>query len=276
MYSRPPVNNAFYDTLDDAWFEGDEHAVALLRAESAIKVRYTLEVLRRSGIDPGASVLDVACGAGLVAHPLAERGYRVTGIDLAAGAVEVAQRRAPAGADAHFRVGDAYATGEDDASHDAVLLLDMLEHVERPAEVFREAARVVRPGGVVVFHTFNRTPAAWALAIHGMKVVARDTPPHVHVYRLFIKPAELRRMALEAGLRVMETRGVRVVPDRALFWSVLSRRVHPAFSFTFTRSLAVGYAGYGVRVESAERVGSAERVECGERMESRERVESTE
>ena len=242
----PSINNAFYDTLDDAWFEGDEHAVALLRAESDIKVRYTLEVLRRSGIDPGASVLDVACGAGLVAHPLAERGYRITGIDLAAGAVKAAERRTPAGVDAAFRVGDAYATGEADASYDAVLLLDMLEHVERPADVLNEAARVVRPGGVVVFHTFNRTPAAWALAIHGMKAVARDTPPHVHVYRLFVKPAELRRMAFAAGLRVMEMRGVRVVPDRAFWWSVANRRIHPHFSFTFTRSLSVGYAGYAV------------------------------
>jgi 2-polyprenyl-6-hydroxyphenyl methylase/3-demethylubiquinone-9 3-methyltransferase len=241
------INNSFYDTLDDTWFEGDEHAVALLRAEAGIKVRYALEVLEREGIGAGSSVLDVACGAGLVAHPLAERGYRLTGIDLAAGAVEAARRRTPAGTDAHFRVGDAYATGEADASFDAVLLLDMLEHVERPADVLSEAARVVRPGGVVIFHTFNRTPAAWALAIHGMKVVARDTPPHVHVYRLFVKPAELRRMAFAAGLRVMETRGVRVVPDRALWWSVLRRRVHPEFSFTFTNSLAVGYAGYAVR-----------------------------
>ena len=71
--------------------------------------------------------------------------------------------------------------------------------------------------------------------------------PHVHVYPLFIRPAELRAMAFAAGLRVMETQGVRVVPDRAFWWSVWHRRIHPDFAFTYTRSHAVGYAGYAVR-----------------------------
>jgi len=241
----PSINNSFYDSLGERWFEGDEHAVALLRAEAEIKVRYTQEALVRAGVAVGSRVLDVACGAGLVAMPLAEAGYRVTGIDLAPGAVEAAAARAPAGAD--FRVGDAYATGEAEASFDAVLLMDMLEHVERPADVVREAARVVRPGGAVVFHTFNRTPLAAALAIYGMRVVARDTPPHVHIYRLFVKPAELRRMAFDAGMRVVEMRGVRIVVDGALVSSVLRRRIHPRLSFTYTRSRAVGYAGLAIR-----------------------------
>jgi 2-polyprenyl-6-hydroxyphenyl methylase/3-demethylubiquinone-9 3-methyltransferase len=243
----PAVNNAFYADLGDRWFEGDTHAVALLRAESAVKVRYVLEALERVGIAPGARVLDVACGAGLVAFPLAERGYRVRGVDLAEGAVETARRRTPPGVDAAFAVADAYATGEPDARYDAVLLLDMLEHVDRPADVVAEAARVVRPGGAVVFHTFNRTPEAWLLAIHGMKVVARDTPEHVHVFHLFIRPGELRAMASAAGLDVREVRGVRPVVDRAFWWSVFHRRVHPAFRFTFARAPRVGYAGYALK-----------------------------
>ena len=241
------VNNAFYTDLGDRWFEGDAHAIALLRAETAVKVRYTLEVLEGRGIAPGARVLDVACGAGLVAFPLAERGYRVKGVDLAEGAIETARQRTPEGVDARFAVADAYATGEPAAAYDAVLLLDMLEHVERPGDVLREAARVVRPGGAVVFHTFNRTPEAWLLAIHGMKVVARDTPEHVHVYELFIKPEELRAMAAEAGLDVREVRGVRPVVDRAFWWSVCHRRVHPGFRFTFAKAPRVGYAGYAVK-----------------------------
>ncbi len=245
----PDVNNAFYTDLGDRWFEGDEHAIALLRAESRVKVRYTREALAREGAGPGARILDVACGAGLVAFPLAEAGFRVKGIDLAEGAVAAARRHAPAGLGVAFDVADAYATGEPDGSYDAVLLLDMLEHVERPGDVLREAARVVRPGGLVVFHTFNRTPAAWALAIHGMKVVARDTPEHVHVYRLFITPDELRGYAAEAGLAVRDVQGVRPVVDRAFWWSVFHRRIHPGFGFTYTDSRAVGYAGYAVRSE---------------------------
>ncbi|MDX1419895.1 MAG: bifunctional 2-polyprenyl-6-hydroxyphenol methylase/3-demethylubiquinol 3-O-methyltransferase UbiG [Rubricoccaceae bacterium] len=241
------INNAFYDGLGDRWFEGDAHAIALLRAEAAIKVRYTLEVFEHAGLTHGARVLDVACGAGLVAFPLAERGHRVRGVDLAEGAIETARQRTPAGLDVSFAVADAYATGEPGGHYDAALLLDMLEHVERPGDVLREAARVLRPGGIVVVHTFNRTPESWLLAIHGMKVVARDTPEHVHVYDLFVKPEELRGMAAAAGLTVREIRGVRPVVDRAFWWSVWRRRIHPGFRFAYAGVPRVGYLGYAVK-----------------------------
>src|SRR5688572_3551989 len=122
----PDVNNAFYTELGDRWFEGDEHAVAVLCADGRVKIGFILVALRRVGIAPGARVLDVACGAGLVAFPLAEAGYRVKGVDLAEGAIATARRRTPPGVDAAFAVADAYATGEPDGAYDAVLLLDML------------------------------------------------------------------------------------------------------------------------------------------------------
>ena len=243
----PTVNNDFYHDLGARWFEDDTHAIALLRREAALKVRYTLDVLSRLGMGTDARVLDVACGAGLVALPLAEHGVAVHGIDASAGAIAEAQRRSPPGAPATFAVGDAYALDAADGSADAVLLLDMLEHVERPADVLAEAARVVRPGGAVLFHTFNRTPAAWALAIHGFRVVTRDAPDHIHVYRLFVRPDELRAMAADAGLDVAEVRGVHPAFDGALWRSVLRRRVDPAFRFEIGGPPWVGYIGYAVR-----------------------------
>ena len=243
----PEVNNAFYDDLGDGWFEGDAHPIALLRAESRVKVRYTLDVLRQRQIGPGARVLDVACGAGLVALPLAEAGYHMEGIDLAAGAIEEATRRTPEGVSATFQTGDAYALDAEDETYDAVLLLDMLEHVDRPADVIAEAARVVRPGGAVVFHTFNRTPLAWALAIHGFKVVTPGGPPHIHVYDLFIPPADLRQMHARAGLDVQEIRGVHPVPNKAFWRSVVRRRVDPAFAFKIGGPPWIGYLGHALK-----------------------------
>ena len=243
----PEVNNDFYSDLGDRWFEGDDHAIALLRVESVVKIDYTLQTLAALGIAPGARVLDVACGAGLVALPVAEAGYRVHGVDTAAGAIATAQARTPENVPATFAVGDAYALDAEDDSMDAVLLLDMLEHVDRPADVIAEAARVVRPGGAVVFHTFNQTPLAWLLAIHGFRFVVRDVPDHVHVYRLFIPPADLARMHADVGLGVREILGVRPRLDRPFWRSVLRRRVDPAFRFVISGPPWVGYIGHAVR-----------------------------
>ena len=237
----PSVNNAFYDDLGETWFEGSGHAIALLRAEGRAKTAYVREVFARERVAHGAEVLDVACGGGLVARPLAESGYRVTGIDLSANSVEMARRHAPS---ATFDVGDATDLPYGDASFDAVLLMDMLEHVEDLGGVLREAGRVLRPGGVVAFNTFNRTPLAALVAIYGFHLVVRDTPNHIHVYDLFRSPEALGGTMREHGLQLVETRGLRPRIDSAFWRSVARRRVDPAFSFRETQSTAVGYLGY--------------------------------
>lgn len=240
-----PVNNEFYHDLGDRWFEGDDHAIALLRVEGHLKFEYMTQVFARHGFQPGARVLDVACGAGLIALPLAEAGYTVDGIDLSEPSLEAARQRAPEGAT--FRLGDATDLDAADASYDAVLLFDMLEHVEDPAAVLAEAGRVVKPGGVVLFNTFNQTPLAWLVAVHGFKAVVRDAPDHIHVWRLFIPPSTLQQHAEAGGLAMEEMVGVRPRLDGAFWRSVRRRRLDPGFRFTTTASLAVGYMGVAVR-----------------------------
>ena len=241
------VNNDFYDDLGERWFEGDDHAISLLRREGLLKTAYALRQLRQHGIEPGASVLDVACGAGLISIPLARAGYHVEGVDLAEGALAVARERVPEGTTATFRTANALDLDVPDASVDAVLLLDMLEHVDRPDRAIAEAARVVRPGGLVLFSTFNQTPLAWLVAVHGFRFVVRDAPKHIHVWDLFIPPDTLRGYATDAGLAVDEIRGMRPVVNAGLVRSVLRRRLDPDFQFTLSNGLAVGYIGAAVR-----------------------------
>lgn len=80
---------------------------------------------------------------------------------------------------------------EPDASYDAVLMMDVIEHLERPAAAVAEAARALKSGGVLLFHTFNRTVAAWLLAVKGIGFVTREGPSNVHSYGMFVTPAEL-------------------------------------------------------------------------------------
>ena len=247
----PSVNNAFYDALGDRWYDDDTHAIALLRVESELKRGFVLETLEAAGVQPGARVLDVGCGAGFLALPLAAAGYRVKGLDLAEGALAAGARQALKLGLANppvFQVGNALALPEDSGSFDAVLLMDFLEHVETPEVAVREAARVLRPGGVAVFHTFNRTLPAKLLAVKALELFTRDCPEHIHVHHLFIKPDELAAMGERAGLRLGRWRGLRPELGPAFFASVARRRVSPGLRFTYTRSLAIGYLGSGVKI----------------------------
>jgi 2-polyprenyl-6-hydroxyphenyl methylase / 3-demethylubiquinone-9 3-methyltransferase len=121
--------------------------------------------------------------------------------------------------------------------------LDFLEHVTEPARAIAEAARVLRPGGLFFFHTFNRNALAWLIVIKGLEWFVKNTPERMHVLPLFIKPRELEAYCSRAGMRPLEMIGMRPALGKA-FWRMLaSRRVPADFKFRFTPSLAISYLG---------------------------------
>jgi 2-polyprenyl-6-hydroxyphenyl methylase/3-demethylubiquinone-9 3-methyltransferase len=245
--AAPRIDNEFYDELGARWHEGDAHAVALLRAETPVRLAYVLAALEIDGVKPGARVLDVGCGGGFLSNPLADAGFRVKGLDRSAPSLDAARARAVPGGGAVYAIGDALALDEPAASYDVVLMMDLLEHLDEPARAVAEAARVLKPGGSLFFHTFNRTPEAWLLAVKGIGFVTSEGPDNVHAYSMFITPAELEKAGRDAGLEVRDLRGIRPVLGAAFFRSLLRRRVHPGFAFTLTRATRVGYLGRFVK-----------------------------
>jgi 2-polyprenyl-6-hydroxyphenyl methylase/3-demethylubiquinone-9 3-methyltransferase len=128
--------------------------------------------------------------------------------------------------------------------------MDLLEHVEAPEQVVAEAARVLRKGGLFFFHTFNRNPLAWLIVIKGVEWFVKNTPDDMHVLRLFLKPAELRRMCQKHGLEQVELRGSQPIVFSRAFWQMLRTRiVPPGFRFQFTNSTLLGYTGCATRLD---------------------------
>lgn len=167
----------------------------------------------RAGL-AGRRVLDVGCGGGLLAEGMARRGARVTGIDLAPGALEVAKLHAlETGITVDYRQieVESLANAEPD-SYDLVTCLEMLEHVPDPPSVVAALARLVRPGGDVVCSTINRNAKAFALAIVGAEYLLRLLPMGTHQYARLIRPSELARWARDAGLEIADMAGLQYNP----------------------------------------------------------------
>jgi 2-polyprenyl-6-hydroxyphenyl methylase/3-demethylubiquinone-9 3-methyltransferase len=157
----------------------------------------------------GLSLLDIGCGGGLVAEPMARLGFRVTGIDAAAESIAVAEAHAALqGVAIDYRQGSAEALVEAGATFDAVLALEVVEHVADPALFLESIGRLVRPGGAVVLSTLNRTAKSWALGIVGAEYVLRWVPRGTHSWSKFVKPSELAAGARRAGLEVRDLAGM--------------------------------------------------------------------
>jgi 2-polyprenyl-6-hydroxyphenyl methylase/3-demethylubiquinone-9 3-methyltransferase len=248
------VDNAVYETLGDRWYTADDDPIALLRAESRSRNPWIVNELRaRAGGRGPIRVLDLGCGGGFLANALGcEEGIEVTGLDQAEDALVVARAHDASGR-VHFLHGDARAIPFPDGEFDAVCAMDFLEHVEDPGAIVREVARVLRPGGTFFFHTFSRTWLSRWLVIRAVEWFIPNTPKNLHVWRLFIRPEELRAHCDSAGLKRFEARSFE---PRIRLKDVLSilvrRRVPRDFSFVFTdRPILAGYVGTALRAEAA-------------------------
>jgi len=173
-----------------------------------------LRFIRERAALEGSVAIDVGCGGGILSEALAAAGARVTGIDIAADALEVARLHLlESGCEVVYRettVED--FAGAHPASADLVTCLEMLEHVPDPASVVQSCARLLKPGGSAFFSTLNRTPVAFMVAIVGAEHLARLIPCGTHRYDRFIRPSELTRWLRAAGLEPVEMSGLHYNP----------------------------------------------------------------
>lgn len=173
----------------------------------------------------GARVADVGCGGGLLSEALAKAGARVTGIDLGEKVIEIARlhmhesRLETPSLDIDYRVqSSADLAAAEPESFDAVCCMELIEHVPDPAALVGDLARMVKPGGVVVMSTLNRTPAAFGAAILGAEYITRMLPRGTHHYAQFLKPSELGRLMRHAGLEVDDVSGLGYNPISRKAW----------------------------------------------------------
>lgn len=156
----------------------------------------------------GLSLLDLGCGAGLVAEPLARMGFTVTGLDLAEDNIRIARAHAEAGGLAIDYRAEPVETFQPEALFDAITMLEVVEHVPDVGAFVAAAARHLRPGGILIASTLNRTLKAYGLAIVGAEYVLRWLPRGTHDWKKFVTPDELDAHFAAAGLIPRERAGM--------------------------------------------------------------------
>lgn len=162
----------------------------------------------------GKAALDVGCGGGILAEAMAQRGASVTGIDLGDKALRIAElHQLESGVKVRYESASAEEFADLHGSEfDVVTCMELLEHVPEPASTVAACARLVKPGGRVIFSTINRNLKAYLLAVIGAEYVLKLLPKGTHDYARFIKPSELTRWCREAGLQPLEMTGMTYNP----------------------------------------------------------------
>jgi 2-polyprenyl-6-hydroxyphenyl methylase / 3-demethylubiquinone-9 3-methyltransferase len=253
-----PVDNAIYDTAP--W--RDEHGfLSTLAALTPVRFGYLRDVLVNTlHIDPaGQHVLDIGCGGGFLAEEFASIGCDVTGIDPSGPTIaQAAAHAAEAGLAITYRVASGEAIPFDDGTFAVAYCCDVLEHVRDLDTVIAETARVLRPGGVYLFDTINRTFLSKLVVIRLFQEwrATRFVATNLHDWRMFITPAELRAALAKHGLICREMVGINPTgnPLRALHALYQLKRGAISYADIGERiPMAVGtrtpiqYAGYAIK-----------------------------
>jgi 2-polyprenyl-6-hydroxyphenyl methylase/3-demethylubiquinone-9 3-methyltransferase len=231
-----------FAALSDQWWD-PAGPMAPLHAFTPIRVDYILANIERfwpvaaraeaSRAQPltGLRILDIGCGGGLLAEPMARLGGSVTGTDVTEAAITAAALHASQnGLDIDYQCCTAETLASSGARFDVIYASEVIEHVADRALFIEAIARMLQPQGVVIITTINRSLPALLLAKFALEYIVRLVPAGTHDPRKFVRPAELRAEFAAAGIMLDDITG-------------LAPRV--SGGFRQTGSLAINYAASG-------------------------------
>ncbi|WP_454885080.1 bifunctional 2-polyprenyl-6-hydroxyphenol methylase/3-demethylubiquinol 3-O-methyltransferase UbiG [Sphingomonas oryzagri] len=220
-----PSEAAHFGKLAAEWWD-PKGSSAMLHRLNPVRLGFVREMVdrhygtQRTERRPlvGKRALDVGCGAGLLTEPLARMGAAATGLDAAPENIAAATVHAEGqGLAIDYRHGSVETLGADE-TFDLVCSMEVVEHVTDPAAFVAGLARALAPGGLMLLSTPNRT-ALSRLALITVGEGTGQIPKGTHDWQKFLTPGELEALLQQAGLRVIETRGLSLDPMKGFVLS---------------------------------------------------------
>ena len=255
---RPTINNGIYDELADTWWDENQFLHLLKAMVNPWRVPYFKSALMKHyGQDLSrARLLDIGCGGGVLTEEFARLGCQAVGIDISPRSIAAAQdHAAQSGLSIDYRTGEATSLPFEEGSFEAVSCCDMLEHVSDWERVIAESARVLKPGGLFLFDTINRTQKSKAVMIHGLQKSSfiRLMPADTHIWEMFIKPDEITTALQKQGMNVEDIQGSKIAKNPlATLWDVRQKKqgritfgeLGRRLELKLDRDLSLNYLGY--------------------------------
>ncbi len=212
-----------FSRIADEWW--DPHGkFKPLHDINPLRVNYIKDRIEQHfGKSEGLSLVDIGCGGGLIAEPFAKAGFNVSAIDASEKNIAVAKLHAEqSGADIDYQSTSAEALVETGTQFDVVLALEIIEHVASVPAFVEATSQLVKPGGLLVYSTINRTFKSYAFAIIGAEYILRMVPRGTHEWSKFLRPSEIVREMQKNDIELSEMTGM-VLNKLAWKWELNPR-----------------------------------------------------
>jgi 2-polyprenyl-6-hydroxyphenyl methylase/3-demethylubiquinone-9 3-methyltransferase len=254
------IDNELYNAEGDIWWQPDTTLHLLKTSVNPWRVNYSGKTLGKLGVDPhGKTALEVGCGGGILTEEICKMGFTTTGIDPSEQSLRTAINHAQTSKlPITYDKGAGEQLPYSDSSFDCVFCCDVLEHVSDLPKVISEISRVLKPQGIFFYDTLNRTFISKLVAIKMWQEWKRWAfmPPNLHVWKMFIKPGELKELLSRNSLEWKEHTGSQPNVSIPKMLSFLRKRAKGEWTYADlgknfwlveSNDMNILYAGYAVK-----------------------------
>lgn len=258
MFSKPIINNDIYNEDSSGWWDKDSFLNILETGIQPVRTKYIKQCIDEMKLDSIES-LDIGCGGGILSEELASFSDSVCGIDISEASLATAKEHA---LEQNLTINYQQAFAEKlpfpENSFNLITCCDVLEHVDNVDQVIAEVSRVLRPGGIFIYDTINRTVMSYLSVIKIAQdfPLTRFAPKNAHVWHKFIRPTELLPLFTRNKLDSKEQVGMAPsVNPILMLWYILQTKCNKLDFATFgkktqfelSKSKSISYLGYCIK-----------------------------